>query len=181
MRDVLANFPSYRRNSRQKSIKIFQRSNCSLFDILVFDSFLVTCKNMLSRLDYIFRKIYIFIRIEIEIEEKRYEFHDERQLIAIYQLIKLCNLSIYCMEEDRSNRVILLSKNEEQKFKFFQIESLPQYFSHNIFSKIFLNHPIEFFATDHTKKKIPDYTTIIYIIQQAAFKPENTKNCATIN
>ena len=82
MRDVVANFPSYRRNSRQKSIKIFQRSNCSLFDILVFDSFLVTCKNMLSRLDYIFRKIYIFIRIEIE--EKRYEFHDERQLIVNY-------------------------------------------------------------------------------------------------
>lgn len=39
---------------------------------------------MLSRLDYIFRKIYIFIRIEIEIEEKRYEFHDERQLIVNY-------------------------------------------------------------------------------------------------
>ena len=61
MRDVLANFPSYRRNSRQKSIKIFQRSNCSPFDIPVFDSFSVTCKNMLSRSDYGFEKpIFLF-------------------------------------------------------------------------------------------------------------------------
>lgn len=87
MRDVLANFRSCRRTvgkSRLKSFKgwivclSFTSNPISPLSIVS----LVTCRNMLLCLDRLDSKTCIFIRIKIEIGEKRYKFHDE--LIANY-------------------------------------------------------------------------------------------------